>query len=203
MIRDQQRMLGLMKELLGDNFLHFDVVGYDLHEDFGRGETQIACKIADNNSGEITVIEGQGVGVIDAFFHGLLNRMAVEYASLETVELDMFVVNAKLGAGKEKSQTDALAEVTIGMRNSRGNHFEFTHESRSVTRSAIEATLRAAEYFVNAERAFIEAFTSLKGCRQQGRQDLEKRYTSLMAEIVRNTSYSEVIERINEEMTKG
>ena len=100
MIRDQQRMLGLMKELLGDNFLYFDVVGYDLHEDFGRGETQIACKIADNNSGEITVIEGQGVGVIDAFFHGLLNRMAVEYASLGTVELDMFVVNAKLGTAR-------------------------------------------------------------------------------------------------------
>jgi len=203
MIRDQQRMLGIMKELLGDDFLHLEVVGYDLHEDFGRGETHIACKISDSSRDDIAVIEGRGVGVIDAFFHGLLLRLSADYPSLETVSLDKFVVNAHINRKKQGSHTDAEAEVIIGMRNSYGNHFEFNHVSRSVSRSAIEATLEAAEYFVNAERAFIESYTALKACRQEGRHDLEKRYTSLMAELVRNTSYSKVIEQIREEMSRG
>ena len=195
-------MLGIMKELLGDSYLHLEVVGYDLHEDFGRGETQIACKITDTSKDEVAMIEGRGVGVIDAFFHGLLQRLSADYPSLETVSLDKFVVNARINRKTRGSHTDAEAEVIIGMRNSYGNHFEFSHVSRSVSRSAIEATLEAAEYFVNAERAFVESYKALKSGRDEGRHDLEKRYTALMAELVRNTSYSKVIEQIREEMSR-
>ena len=93
-----------------------------------------------------------------------------------------------------------MAVVTVGMSNSSGCHFEFQHESRSVTRSSIEATLLAVEYFVNSECAFIECFRALKSAKEQRRQDLVERYTSLMSELVKNTSYSEVIEQIREEM---
>ena len=53
---------------------------------------------------------------------------------------------------------------------------------------------------MNSERAFIECFRALKSGREQRRQDLVERYTALMAELVKNTSYSEVIEQIREEM---
>lgn len=200
MIHEQDRMLALMKELLGENFMHLEVVGYDLHEDFTRSETLIACKIKDNRTQDVTTIEGRGVGMIDAFFHGLLDRLSKEYPSLQTIAIDKFSVDGNMGSGREQNRADAMAQVTIGIKNSSGGHFEFNHESRSVTRSGIEATLRAAEYFVNSERAFVATFKALKSSRAQNRNDLVARYTDLMSRLVRNTSYSEVIENIRKEV---
>lgn len=203
MIHEQERMLGLTKEVLGDDFMHLELVGYDLHEDFHREETRIACKFRDNKTEEVTVIEGKGTGVIDAFFHGLLDRLSQDYPSLDTIQIDKFQVAARIGSGTESSQVDAIAHVTIGIRNSNGVHFEFDHESQSLTRSGIEATLRAAEYFVNSERAFTEAYKARKGAVDQNRQDLVQRYTDLMSQLVKNTSYSRVIEQIREDIAKA
>ncbi len=201
MIHEQERMLGITREILGEDWMHLEVVGYDLHEDFHREQTRIACKIRDNKTNEVKVIEGSGVGLIDAFFHALLDRLSDRYPSLETISIDKFSVTAKIGSGSAINQEfDALATVTLGIRNSNEVHFEFTHESRSVTRSGIEAALRAAEYFVNSERAFIEAYHALKSSREGGRQDLIERYTSMMSQLVKNTSYSEVIEQIRSEL---
>jgi len=200
MIFEQAKMQGIMKELLGDDYVHLGLVGYDLHEDFHREETNIACKIRDDKTGEVTVIEGAGVGLIDAFFHALLSRMSRDYSSLQTISIDKFIVEGKIGSGHETSQGDALAAVTIGIRSSTGRHFEFNHESRSVTRSGIEATLRAAEYFVNSERAFVAAYKGLKSSRTGNRNDMVERYTGMMSQLVRNTSYSEVIEEIQLEL---
>lgn len=196
-------MLSLTKELLGEEHMHLELLGYDLHEDFHREATRLAVTIRDNNTKETQVIEGRGVGLIDAFFHGLLDRLSEEYPSLQTVSIDKFAVTGKIGSGQEANQGDAIAVVTLGIRNSYGNHFEFQHESRSVTRSGIEATLRAAEYFVNCERAFIEAFHALKSSRASSRQDLVDRYTQVMSQLVRNTSYSDVIEQIRHEVENG
>ncbi len=198
MIYEQERILSIVKDVLKEEYVHLEVVGYDLHEDFEREQTRIACTIRDTN-GETAVIEGSGVGIIDAFFHALLARLSREYPSLDSISIDKFAVTGKIGSGSESNQGDAICSVTIGIRNSRGNHFEFDHESRSVTRSGIEATLRAAEYFVNSERAFIEAFRGLKSSRRQSRPDLVHRYTDLMSSLVRNTSYSETIEQIQSE----
>lgn len=202
MIHEQERILALVKEVLGENYVQLEVIGYDLHEDFGREATRIACTIRDT-PGEVTVIEGSGVGIINAFFHALLDRLSRDYPSLDSISIDKFAVAGKIGSGSESNQGDAMCTVTLGIRNSRGNHFEFDHESRSVTRSSIEATLRAAEYFVNSERAFVEAYKGLKSSRRQNRPDLVHRYTDLMSNLVRNTSYSETIEQIQAEVGNG
>ena len=201
MIHRQENTLELVKQLLGDGYEHMEVIHYDLHEDFSREETRISCTIRATD-GEVTVIEGVGVGIIDAFFCALRGRLSRAYPSLNTISIDKFVVNGKIGSGEEASQGDAIAAVTIGIRNSRGNHFEFEHESRSVTRSSIEATLRAAEYFVNSERAFIEAYKALKWARSENRSDLIGQYTDQMTSLVRNTSYSETIEQIEAELQR-
>ena len=200
MKHEQERMLGLMREILGDDFMALEVVGLDLHEDFERGETVIACTVKNDRTDRLTTIEGRGVGLIDAFFHSLLDGLSERYPSLKTITIDKFAVKGNMGSGVESARTDAVAEVTVGIRNSADVHFEFTHSSRSVTRSGIEATLRAAEYFMNSERAFIEAYRAMKSYREQNRQDLVGRYTDLMSQLVRNTSYSEVIDQIQHEV---
>ena len=195
MIHEQARMLELMAELLGPERVRLSVVSYDLHEDFAREDTQITCTIRWVD-GPTAVIEGHGVGPIDAFFNGLLGRLSKDHPSLNSLVIDKFQVLGKLSAGTRKSQSDGLAHAIVGIRNPRGSQFEFESESRSVTRSGIDATLRAAEYFVNSELAFIKAYKSLQHAREQKRQDLVARYTDLMSQLVRNTTYSEVIEQI-------
>ena len=149
-------------------------------------------------------IVGHGVGPIDAFFRGLLDFLHAEYPSLNSIVIDKFAVIGKLGGrggvAPGGSQSDALASVTVGIRNSAGRSFEFVSESRSVTRSGIEATLRATEYFVNSERAFKRAYRALRDARERNRQDLIIRYTDLMSQLVKNTSYSDVIEQIRADL---
>ncbi len=195
MIHEQARISELMQDLLGKDLFHLSVVSYDLHEDFERETCRIACTIR-YPDGKNTVIEGLGVGAIDAFFNGLLGHLSREYPSLQTIVIDRFLIANKAVSGSRKSGSDALAAVTVGIKNSRGTAFEFVSESRSITRSGIDATLRAAEYFVNSELAFKRAYHALVDARERRRQDVVAKYTDLMAQLVKNTSYSEVIEQI-------
>jgi hypothetical protein len=58
------------------------------------------------------------------------------------------------------------------------------------------ATVAGVEYFVNSERTFVRLQEILEHYRKEGRAELVQKYTSLMSEVVENTSYSEVVERI-------
>ncbi len=189
----QERSLALIKEILKDKFLDLAMVGYDVREDFDKDEARIVCRVRDVRTGETQNIEGQGVGIIDAFFHGLKARLADKYKSLDTIRFTGFTVKGKMDTGRGPA-TDALAEVTLGVRNSSGAEFAFTHSSRSITRSGLEATLSAAEYFVNSEVAFLTIHAALKDARAKHRADLVASYTAMLAVLVENTSYSDVLE---------
>jgi hypothetical protein len=191
----QERGLALMKEILKDRFLDLSMVGYELREDFESDDSRIVCRVRDSHTGDIQVIEGHGVGIIDAFFHGLKARLAGHYKSLESIRFSGFAVKGRMDTGRRPASSDALAEVTLGIRNSYGQEFNFVHASRSVMRSGLEATLMAAEYFVNSELAFLTIHAALQEARAKHREDLVTKYTQMLSVLVENTSYSEVLEQ--------
>ena len=190
----QERALSLIKEILKEKFLDLAMVGYEMREDFDANEARIVCRVRDVRTGDMLTIEGQGVGIIDAFFHGLKARLADRYKSLETIRFTGFTVKGKMDTGRAPASSDALAEVTLLVRNTNGAEFAFSHASRSVTRSGLEATLYAAEYFVNSEVAFLTIHDALKDARAKHRADLVASYTAMLAVLVENTSYSDVLE---------
>ena len=96
----------------------------------------------------------------------------------------------------------AEGETEIVILNSEGRRFAFTDESRSVTASAARALIAVTEYFVNAERAFVTLSHARKDAVARGRQDLVTRYTAELAEVVKSTSYAEVIESIRKEIVE-
>lgn len=194
MVEKQERCLALMKEVLREKFLDLAMVSYEFREDFDANESRIVCRVRDVRTGETQVIEGQGVGIIDAFFHAVKARLAGQYKSLETIRFVGFTVKGKMDTGRGPASSDALAEVTLGVRNSAGREFAFTHASRSVTRSGLEATLSAAEYFVNSEVAFLTIHDALKDARANRREDMVTRYTTMLAALVENSSYSDLLE---------
>jgi hypothetical protein len=194
-IQKQEQILGLMKEILKEGYLHLQVLSYDVHEDFVTGKSRIACQVKDEQTGEVQTIEGKGAGSLDAFFQGLKERWAREFPSLRSIRFSRFELRGDMERSRDEARTDAEAEVVLGIANSYGKEFEFRHRSQSILRSGIEATLDGVEYFVNSERAFLAVHAALQEARKKNRSDLVEKYTGMLTMLVENTSYSEVIER--------
>ena len=88
----------------------------------------------------------------------------------------------------------------MGIVNSEEREFVFQTKQPSVSRAGIQATVDATEYFVNSERTYVRLHEILQHYRKEGRTDLVEKYTDLMSQVVQNTSYSKVVERIRESM---
>jgi hypothetical protein len=144
-------------------------------------------------------VSGEGVGFVDAVFHAFRDALGAEYPSLKSIRLVGFAVLADLDTIRDQAGTDAVGRVTLTVQNTRGRRFEFHSASRSITASTLAATLEATEYFVNTERAFTTLHRALTDARSRNRADLAERYGLQLAELVENTSYSEVIEKLRAE----
>jgi hypothetical protein len=199
MRENQKASEALMREILRENYLELNVERHTHEEDIAGGSSHVRAIVAP--AGERTdqsrrTIEGKGVGLVDAFFRGLIEAYSPEFPSLKTIRFVGFTVKGMLdkSAPKGAPGSDALGEVRLLVENSDGNDFEFIAQSRSITASALQATLEAVEYFVNSERAFLMTHHALKDAESRGRHDLQQTFGRRLAELVRNTSYSEAIE---------
>jgi len=183
----------LIHRVLGKDYLELHILRLTLIEEADAATSRVKVETIDGN-GRTEVIEGEGVGLVDGLFSALLGRYALEYQSLETIELANFKVNARLDTKNQQSGVDAVGEVTIEVRNSERDLFTFSDASRSITSSTARAVLAMVEYFVNAERAFVTLYKSLQDAQERNRSDLVSRYTREMAEVVKSTSYTDLLE---------
>ncbi|HWN71395.1 MAG TPA: alpha-isopropylmalate synthase regulatory domain-containing protein [Haliangium sp.] len=189
--------LDLIQRVLGDSY---DKLVLDrLIIDEAEASCSVVVEVTDTHAGKYRV-EGKGRGMVDAIFRAMLDRYAQEYQSLKSIELANFKVEARLDTKEQKSGVDAVASVLIEVRNSEGKLFSFSDESRSVATSSARSVLAVVEYFVNAERAFITLYKSRKDAQDRHRDDLVARYTHEMSEVVKSTSYTEIIESIKKEL---
>jgi hypothetical protein len=189
--------LELIRRVLGKDYLQLAIKHLSVEED---AEVATNVKVTVIDGGAPVVIEGKGVGVVDAIYSGLLQRFALEYHSLETIALAGFTVDADVETTKKaRAGVDAVGTVTIDVINSEGRRFTFSDSSRSVTTSVARAVLAVVQYFVNAERAFIMLHKARKDALDRGRPDLVARFTAELAEVVESTSYAEVIESIKKD----
>jgi hypothetical protein len=197
----QAETIKFMRELLGEGYTHLHVNRVLIEEDLEKKSTAINCEVTDEPTGESFVIAGKGVGLVNAFFQGMVDRFANDYPSLKTIRFSSFSVQAHLDTKQDYAGTDSEGEVTLQVANSEGKLFRFTHVSRSVIGSAIITTLLGLEYFINSEKAFVSMYHALKDAKERNRSDLIQRYTDRMALLVQNTSYSEVINKIRSEIS--
>lgn len=191
----------LVKRVLGESYLSLKVDRYALSEDVGRGaKCQVVATLRHENDHQRMVeIKGEGVGFIDALYHGLIDHFAREFQSLETISFAGFSVQGQMetsdGAG-----ADAEGLISLVVHNSEGREFIFEESGRSLVAAAIAVVVGAAEYFVNSERAFISVHNAMNDARERRRSDLVATYTSQLAELVNTTSYTRVIESIKSQL---
>lgn len=194
--QQQTRALETMREALGAEFLTLAVTDYELRERFDEDQCTITFNLVENPGERRMTMEGRGVGMLDAFFSGLCTRYQAEQPSLATIRFSSFKVRGIMGDAKAERASDAGAEATVGITNSAGTEFHFSALSPSVSHSSIEAVLAGIEYFVNSERAYVRLYKALKHHQTTGRPELVAKYTELLAQMVRNTSYSSAVERL-------
>lgn len=195
MTSKQEQCQKLIGDILKEQYLRLEVLSYDLHENFETGASLIACQVKDMNSGETRTIEGRGEGVLDAFFRGLQQHLSAAFSSLKTLRFASFEIRGDLETSRGQTGSDAEAVAILVVRNAQGRDFEFKHSSRSILKSGIEATLEAAEYFVNSERAFLTVHSALDDARKKNRPDLIDKYTNMLSVLVENSSYSELVQQ--------
>ena len=188
----------LIRRVLGANYLELSVTRLRVEEE-PEVSTRVVVVVAERGGQQIEV-DGTGGGVVEAMYHALLSRYAVEYQSLKTVRLSGFSVEADLNTRNGGDGVDAVGTVTIDVVNSENRRFHFTDSSRSVTASIARAVVAVVQYFVNAERAFITLHNARRDAVERGRHDLVQRYTAELAEVVECTSYAEVIESFKKEL---
>jgi len=192
--------LELIRRVLGSDYLELSVTRMTLEEDFDTGMSHVVVDSIDTH-GTVQTVDGRGCGLVDALWSGLLERYSMEYQSLKSIELVGFAVQAKIETKTAAtSGSDAVAEVKLQIRNSEGTLFDFIDASRSIAASSTRAVLAGIEYFINAERAFIMLHHSLRDARERHRDDLVTRYTKELAEVVKSTSYAEVIESLKKDI---
>lgn len=186
----------LVAEVLDGTELRLRVDSYTLEENLELGVAKISCTVRNDKNGERQVISGEGVGIVDAFFNGLIVRYSSQYPSLTTIRFADFQIKANVDTGRHAARSDMAAGVTLRVLNSDGRDFIFTHVSPSLTLSSIMCVLQAVEFFINSERAFVDVYRALQYARNENRADSIQRYTAQLSTLVEATSYSEVIEQI-------
>jgi hypothetical protein len=187
----------LIRRILGTGYLELRLARLSV-EEVPELATRVAVEVTEN--GAASTIDGEGVGPIDALWGCLVGRFAREYQSLKSIQLAGFTVSAAIESKVRKAGLDALATVEIAVVNSDGRRFIFSDTSRSVTASAARGVIAVVEYFVNAERAFVTLSHARKDAVARGRADLVARYTAELAEVVKSTSYTEVIDALRREL---
>ncbi len=186
----------LIAEVLDGTELRLRVDSYRLDENLKSGSVAVRCELHDERTGQRDVIEGQGVGLIDAVFQGLIALYSEKYPSLRSIRFSDFSMKAEVATAHIAARSDMAAVVTLRVANSEDREYVFTHSSPSITRSSLAVVCQAVEFFINSERAFIAVYRALRHARSQNRDDSVTRYTTQLTTLVEATSYSEVIAQI-------
>jgi hypothetical protein len=195
MMHKKAEIESLVAQILDGTELQLHVDSYTLEENLEAGEVRVHCLVHDQRTGEKKTIEGCGVGIVDAFFAGMVMLYAEQFPSLNTIRFADFALKADVNSGRG-ARADMAAEVSLRIANSEGKEYVFKHASPSITRSTLAVVLQGVEFFINSERAFIAVYRALNHARTQNRPDSVERYTAQLAILVEATSYTEVIEQI-------
>lgn len=187
----------LIKQVLQTEFLGLKPLRYTLTETLAEDSCELSVVLQTSGASENVVeFAGRGVGFVDALFAGFIEHYAREYPSLKTLAVQDFEVHGEMNTGNARG-TDAEVAVCLSVTNNENKKFTFENGARSLVAATCSVVFEMAEYFINSERAYITLYRALKDAKDRNRQDLVDTYQAQLAEVVKSTSYSEVIARLD------
>ncbi|MEI6806419.1 MAG: hypothetical protein WCK49_07940 [Myxococcaceae bacterium] len=187
----------LSLEILGSHFVRLGTDSLELKEDFSSQKASINAQMRQKMGDEEKpfVITGTGVGLVDAYFEGLLSGFSAEYVSLSKISIVDFSISIKMAATQGR-HTDAIAIAVLRVKNSDNHEYAFSHKSTSISQSSVGAVQDMAQFFINSERAFTQLYMALEDAKKRDRSDLIDKYKIQMSTLVKATSYNQIAARL-------
>ena len=198
--RDENSVM--VKELLSSRYLHFSINRLVVREDRVSNDTVVECQLRAKSLDEPCEhynIVGEGVGVLDALFNGIISSVAPDCNTLNNISVQGFQVNLdrddlKISRQKKRS-TAAKVEICLTIDNgfdSNGRLIPFRSQSRSMLSASVDVVVEVVEYFVNSELAVLYLKELIKDSKDRSRPDLTERYISKLSDLMSNTSYENI-----------
>ena len=196
---EAQKVDKIAREVLRDSYMTLSVKNLELAEDFAALKSKLRASLEIKASGSARQIslEGEGVGLIDAAFDGMMKAFAPEHISLTAITIDDFSIGIKF-RGTSGRKSDAYAIALLRMKNSENHEYAFTYRTPSTSQSSVGVVTEAFAFFVNSERSFVQLHMALEDAKKRNRSDLVERFSQQMAILVSATSYKQVVEKMNQ-----
>lgn len=190
----------LAKEILGEQRLTFEVVGLTFEENFEAHKASISAKVVELEKGATTQqeVQGQGVGLVDAFFDAMIAHYLPRYLSLDSISIVDFTVNAHIDRASSR-RSDAMVTALLRVKNAQDFEYGFQCTTSSISHSSVSVVEEAIGFFINAEQAYTALYIALKDAEERNRHDLIEKYQNYMATIVEATSYQKLVEKFREQ----
>ena len=203
-MKTQQELEAMVREILGDDYRELRISKYTVSEDIKSHECRLLCELRLAGSEETLPIEGRGVGFIDALFKGLKGALSNDYPSLDNISFVDFTTSGDFNDPSQgAARTEVAGLVRLVVENTSGQKFEFAYQSRSMSASCVAVVASAVEHFVNAEHAVLRVYDWIEEASAIDKPELVEQYTQTLAELVKNASHSETIERKRSESGIG
>ena len=199
-MKNQEALTQLIAEVLDQDLVELSIVSFKVFEAFESGEVKLSARLHEKRDDEDIELESEGVGVVHAFFTGLLSHFCVPYPSLKSINFADFRVDGELSTSATQHRSDGSCTAVLLVRTSEDEFFEFRYPSTSVTSASLGSVTRAVAFFINSERAFVQLHNALAYARSEHRQDSVQRYTEQLTRLVEATSYSDVIAKLKEDL---
>jgi hypothetical protein len=179
----------LIRKVLFSKYIDINIAKLTIEENIEQGNTVVLFNLLSG-----VEIKASGVGVVDSLFNGFKAHFKEDFPSIETLSLNKFYVKAKTAT------TKSVVEVEVEIVNGYNNFFSFTHSSPSLLGSCAIVSANLFEFFINSEQACIQVYKSLHDAKNRARVDLITRFEAELVELVKSTSYTEVIEKVRKEL---
>jgi hypothetical protein len=199
-VRDSQaEVISLLaQEILADDRLVLETLSLKLSENFETNLAKVEVKIIELVNGKIKnlLIQGEGVGLIDAYFDAMIKNYEKNFCSLEHISIVDFRVAAHTDNATQR-KSDANVTALLRVKNSDRHEYTFECTTSSISHSSLSVVEEAIAFFLNSELAYKKLHIALINAKERGRPDLIEKYQNQMATLVKATSYEKLVQHIN------
>ena len=153
----REKLNHIVKKILEDEYISIHISEVNIKEKLDAETSELVCKYKLAAQTKTETIKASGRGVVDALYHGFVNKMGKQYPSLKELRIIDFNLNAEgLKKYKVNPGTQAFVEAHLLISGGNRDGILFHSRTRSINTATIKVICSAIECFINSERAYLK-----------------------------------------------
>lgn len=169
------------------NKLSLNLQSYALDEKKSEAIIKICLEV----DKEEVLIQGEGVGLVDAGFNAYIDYFSEKHPSLSTISLSDVYFQIDTG-NREVLDLKSKTLLKLEFENDKKNKTCFSDRTQSMSFTAISVLTKAIEFYVNSELLFKRLKYLLDDAESRGRHDVASNFKYALTKVVEVTSYQSI-----------